>query len=83
MWLFKKEILCTNNIETYSKIIGLLGEHQIPYKTKVKSNDHQKGLVHLYVYNREVSGLNMKYMKNYYIYVKKEDYEKAKYLLSL
>ncbi len=42
MWLFKKEILCTNNIETYSKIIGLLGEHQIPYKTKVKSNDHQK-----------------------------------------
>lgn len=72
----RKELLITNSMEHQSRVRDALAANGIDYQVRVKSNTG--GLSR----SRTVMpGTRMELMYQYYIYVKRNDYEKAKYLL--
>ena len=72
----RKELLTTASMEQQAKVRDALAANGIEYRVHVKSNTG--GLSR----SRTVMpGTRMETMYQYYIYVKKEDYEKAKYLI--
>lgn len=72
--LNRKELLTTADMERQTKIRNILSENNIPYQVRVRSNTG--GLSR----SRTVlPGTNPARMYQYYIYVKRSDYEKAKF----
>ena len=74
MWN-RKELLTTANMEQQVKVRNILAEKGIPYQVRVRSNTG--GLSR----SRTVlPGTKMDLMYQYTVYVKRTDYEKAKFL---
>ena len=72
----RKELLTTSNVEQQSRVRDLLAANGIDYRVRVKSNTGGMSR------SRTVlPGTRMELMYQYYIYVKKDDYEKAKYFI--
>ena len=74
--LNRKELILTTSLEQQTKVRDILAANGIDYRVRVKSNTG--GISR----SRTVlPGTRPEWMYQYYIYVKKEDYEKAKYLI--
>lgn len=72
----RKELLTTSSMDRQAQVRDVLAANRIAYRVRVRSNTG--GLSR----SRTVMpGTGMEAMYQYYIYVKKEDYEKAKYLI--
>lgn len=72
----RKELLLTTSMERQTKVRDLLAANGIDCRVRVKSNTGGVSR------SRAVlPGTRMEMMYQYYIYVKKEDYEKAKHLI--
>ena len=69
----RKELLLTASMEQQARVRDVLASNGIPYRVRVKSNMSRSRTV--------IPGMRMDLMYQYYIYVKKADYEKAKYLI--
>ena len=69
----RKELLLTSSLEHQARVRDLLAANQIPYRVKTSSNLSRSRTV--------LPGMRMDVRYQYRIYVKKEDYEKAKYVL--
>lgn len=71
----RKELLTTTNMDYQTRVRDTLAANGIDYQVRVKSNTG--GLSR----SRTVlPGTRMELVYQYYIYVKKDDYEKAKLL---
>ena len=69
----RKELLLTSGMEHQARVRDLLAANGIPYRVKTSSNlSRSRGVL---------PGMPMDVRYQYRIYVKKEDYEKAKSLL--
>ena len=72
----RKELLTTFSLEQQGKVRDILAANGIAYSIRVRSNTG--GVSH----SRTVlPGTDMEMMYQYYIYVKRADFEKAKYLI--
>ena len=72
----RKELLLTNNIQQQTKVQDILADNGIEYFVKAKSTAGG------FSRSRTVlPGTRMEAVYQYYIYVKKQDYEKAKHLI--
>lgn len=71
----RKELLTTASMEQQSRVRDVLAANGIAYRVRVKSNTGGMSRSRMVM-----PGTKMEYMYQYYIYVKKEDYEKAKFL---
>ena len=72
----RKELLTTHSLEQQAKVREILAANGIQYRVRARSNTG--GLSR----SRTVlPGTQMKLMYQYYIYVKRTDYEKAKFLI--
>lgn len=72
----RRELLTTANMEYQARVRDALAANGIEYHVRVRSN--MGGMSR----SRTVMpGMRMDMMYQYYIYVKKTDYEKAKYLI--
>jgi hypothetical protein len=69
----RREVLLTNSMERQARVRDALAAGGIPCQVRVRSTGARSRSV--------LPGMNMDTMYQYYIYVKKEDYEKAKALL--
>jgi hypothetical protein len=69
----RKELLLTSSLEHQARVRDLLAANKIPYRVKTSSNLSRSRTV--------LPGMRMDVRYQYRIYVKKEDYEKAKYVL--
>ena len=69
----RKELLLTSNMERQAKVRDILAANQIPYRIRTSSNISRSRTV--------MPGMRMDMLYQYHIYVKKVDYEKAKYLI--
>ena len=69
----RKELLTTANMERQAQVRDTLAANGIDYRVRVKSNLSRSRTV--------IPGMRMDMMYQYYIYVKRTDYEKAKYLI--
>ena len=69
----RKELLLTTSMERQAKVRDILAANQIPYRIRTSSNISRSRTV--------IPGMRMDMLYQYRIYVKKEDYEKAKYLI--
>ena len=73
----RKELLTTASMEQQAKVRDILAANGIEHRVQAKSNTGGVSR------SRTVlPGTRMEMMYQYYIYVKKDDYEKAKYLIS-
>lgn len=72
----RKELLLTNHMEQQAKVQDILADNGIEYfvKTRSKAGGLSRSRTVL-------PGTRIEAMYQYYIYVKKEDYEKAKHLI--
>ena len=69
----RKELLLTSSMERQASVRDLLAANKIPYRVKTSSNiSRSRGVI---------PGMRMDMLYQYRIYVKKDDYEKAKYLI--
>ena len=69
----RKELLLTSSMERQARVRDLLSANKIPYRVKTSSNiSRSRGVI---------PGMRMDMLYQYRIYVKKDDYEKAKYLI--
>ena len=72
----RKELLTTASMEQQAKVRDILAANGIEHRVRAKSNTGGVSR------SRTVlPGTRMEMMYQYYIYVKKDDYEKAKYLI--
>jgi len=72
----RRELLTTSRMEQQAKVRDILAANGIEYRVRVKSNTGGMSR------SRTVlPGTRMEAMYQYYIYVKKEDHEKARYLI--
>ena len=72
----RKELWITWNIKELAEIRGILAANGIAYRIITRSHARNTG-------NRAgVVGLHTDAMYQYYIYVKKDDYENARYLIN-
>ena len=72
----RRELLTTTGMELQAKVRNILADNKIPYRVRVKSNIGGASRSRMVM-----PGTRMESMYQYYIYVKKSDYEKAKYLI--
>jgi len=69
----RKELLLTSSMERQAKVRDILAANDIPYRVRTSSNiSRNRGVI---------PGMRMDMMYQYYIYVKRSDYEKAKCLI--
>ena len=74
IYLFnRRELLLTNSMERQARVRDALAEKGIPCQVRCRSNYSRSRTV--------LPGTQLDAMYRYYIYVKKEDYEKAKALI--
>ena len=69
----RKELLLTTSMERQARVRDALAANGIPYQVRVRGNGARSRTV--------LPGMRLDAMYQYYVYVKKEDYEKAKYLI--
>ena len=69
----RREVLLTNSMERQARVRDLLAENGIPCQVRCRSNYSRSRTV--------LPGTQPDALYRYYIYVKKEDYEKAKALI--
>lgn len=68
----RKELLITSSMEQQGRVRDILAANHIPYRVRTSSNiSRSRGVI---------PGMRMDLMYQYRIYVKKSDYEKAKFL---
>lgn len=68
----RKELLLTSSMERQARVRDILETNHIPYRVRTSSNiSRSRGVI---------PGMRMDLMYQYRIYVKKSDYEKAKFL---
>lgn len=72
----RRELLLTNNMQQQAKVQDILADHGIEYFVKAKS-----AVGGMSRSRTVLPGTRMEVMYQYYIYVKKTDYEKAKQLI--
>lgn len=83
MFLFnKEEVYVGFSIEEFSKVRQSLAMGNIKYKYNVVSQSGQWGGLGSSRGHYGSFGVNMKYDKQYYVYVMKKDYEQASYLVN-
>ena len=69
----RKELLLTTSMERQARVRDVLAANGIPYRVKTSSNiSRSRGVV---------PGMRMEMLYQYRIYVKKDDYEKARHLI--
>ena len=69
----RKELLLTSSMERQARIRDILETNHIPYRVRTSSNiSRSRGVI---------PGMRMDLMYQYRIYVKRSDYEKAKFLI--
>ena len=69
----RKELLLTSSMERQARVRDVLAANGIPYRVKTSSNiSRSRGVM---------PGMRMDMLYQYRIYVKKDDYEKAQYLI--
>ena len=73
----RKELLLTTSMERQAGVRDILAANGIEYRVRVRSN-----IGGMSRSRTVLPGTRMEAMYQYYIYVKKDDYEKAKYLIS-
>ena len=69
----RKELLLTTSMERQAKVRDVLVVNKIPYLVRTSSNISRSRTV--------IPGMRMDLLYQYRIYVKKSDYEKAKFLI--
>ena len=69
----RKELLITSSMERQARVRDILAANKIPYLVRTSSNLSRSRTV--------IPGMRMDMLYQYHIYVKKEDYEKAQYLI--
>ena len=69
----RKELLLTLSMEQQARVRDALAANGIDYQVRVRSNGTRSRTV--------LPGMRLDAMYRYYIYVKKEDYEKARHLV--
>ena len=68
----RKELLLTSSMERQARVRDILETNHIPYRVRTSSNiSRSRGVI---------PGMRMDLMYQYRIYVKRSDYEKAKFL---
>ena len=73
----RKELLLTTSMERQAKLRDILAANGIEYRVRVRSN-----IGGMSRSRTVLPSTRMEAMYQYYIYVKKDDFEKAKYLIS-
>jgi len=69
----RKELLLTSSMERQARVRDVLAANHIPYRVRTSSNiSRSRGVI---------PGMRMDLMYQYRIYVKRSDYEKAKFLI--
>ena len=69
----RKELLLTSSMERQARVRDVLAANKIPYLVRTSSNiSRSRGAI---------PGMRMDLLYQYYIYVKRCDYEKAKHLI--
>lgn len=69
----RKELLLTSSMERQARVRDILETNHIPYRVRTSSNiSRSRGVI---------PGMRMDLMYQYRIYVKRSDYEKAKFLI--
>ena len=69
----RKELLLTSSMERQARVRDMLAANKIPYLVRTSSNiSRSRGVM---------PGMRMDLLYQYYIYVKRCDYEKAKHLI--
>ena len=69
----RKELLLTSSMERQASVRDILAANHIPCRTRTSSNiSRSRGML---------PGMRMDMMYQYHIYVKRGDYEKARYLI--
>ena len=69
----RKELLLTSSMERQARVRDILAANHIPYRVHTSSNiSRSRGVI---------PGMRMDMLYQYRIYVKRSDYEKAKYLI--
>ena len=69
----RKELLLTTSMERQARVQDVLAANGIPYRVKTSSNiSRSRGVM---------PGMRMDMLYQYRIYVKKDDYEKARHLI--
>ena len=69
----RRELLLTNSVERQARVRDVLAANGIPYRVKTSSNiSRSRGVM---------PGMRMDMLYQYRIYVKKDDYEKARHLI--
>ena len=69
----RKELLLTTSMERQARVRDVLAANGIPYRVKTSSNiSRSRGVM---------PGMRMDMLYQYRIYVKKDDYEKARHLI--
>ena len=69
----RKELLLTTSMERQASVRDVLAANNILYQVRTSSNiSRSRGMI---------PGMRMDMLYQYHIYVKRSDYEKAKYLM--
>ena len=69
----RKQLLLTSSMERQARVRDMLAANKIPYLVRTSSNiSRSRGVM---------PGMRMDMLYQYRIYVKRSDYEKAKYLI--
>ena len=77
VWFWnRKELLITTSMEQQARVRDILSANGIDYRVRVKSNTGGVGRSRMVL-----PGTALERMYQYYIYVKREDFEKAKFLI--
>ena len=69
----RKELLLTSSMERQARVRDVLAANNIPYLVRTSSNISRSRAV--------IPGMRMDMLYQYRIYVKRSDYEKAKFLI--
>ena len=72
--LNRKELLITWNLQELSYVRDILASAGVDYRVITKRTNRDSG-------RTGAAGLRLDAMYQYYVYVKKEDHEKARYLI--
>lgn len=72
----KKEVLVTFSLVDFNRVKDILSANQIPYDWKTMPECGNRG-------NRTMGTafMDQSVMRQYYLYVKKKDYERAEYII--
>ena len=69
----RRELLLTSSMERQARVRDVLAANGIPYRVKTSSNiSRSRGVM---------PGMRMDMLYQYRIYIKKDDYEKARHLI--